>query len=102
MPSRRTPGSELLILVGLLAGCPHERATGDPALSKCNVTLSPGQSIMAHAGKGVICLEAGVYPGGLFLEKSVEIRGTAGSVIDAGGKGAAVRVAADDVVAILS
>lgn len=71
-------------------------------MSRCNVTLEPGASIMDHADAGVVCLKEGVYRGGLFLEKSVEIRGVPGSVIDADGKGAAVRLGTDDVVAVLS
>src|SRR5688572_9752939 len=102
MPYRRNRGPELLFALVILGGCPHEPAPGGgPELSKCTVTLSPGTSIADHLDAGgVICLQAGVYPGALFIEKSVEIRGVPGSVVDGGGRGAAVRVGTDDVVAL--
>jgi hypothetical protein len=72
-------------------------------LSECTVTIPPGASIADHlAAGGVLCLQAGMYDGALFLEKSVEIRGVPGTIIDAGGRGAALRVGTDDVVAIVS
>jgi hypothetical protein len=110
MPSPRSLGRKLLIALAVVGGCvttpPQPAVSVDersPPMSECTITLPPGSSIAEHLDAGgVICLQAGVYPGGLFIERSVEIRGVPGSVIDAGGRGAAVRVAVDDVVAVVA
>jgi hypothetical protein len=63
--------------------------------------LGPGDDLAeAVRSGGSIRLKPGTYRGGLFVEKSVEISGE-NAVIDAGGRGPAVHVTADDAEVVL-
>ncbi len=64
------------------------------------VVASAEDLAAALAAGGVVRLMAGIYPA-LFLEASVTIQGEPGAVIDAGGRGSAVHVAADDLTVVL-
>jgi hypothetical protein len=87
-------------VIALLLSLP----VADP-MTPCTVTLSPGDDVQAHLVEGaVVCLRPGVYPvsGGLFIEHSLTLRGEAGVVLDAQGRGSVVHVAADGLSVHLS
>jgi hypothetical protein len=66
--------------------------------SDCTVRISPGTPIQPLITAGaVLCLEPGRHAGGLFIEVPVTVRGGPGVILDAGGAGAAVLVAGDDI-----
>lgn len=57
------------------------------------------QGAIAQAAEGdLIMVPAGVYAGPILIDRSVRVIGSAGAVIDAEGRGDAVRITAPDVV----
>lgn len=82
----------------LAFGCPHVGAPQGAAMA-CTVTVAAGESASKAVQPGaVVCLAPGVHPGALFIGEpgTYEIRGEPGAIVDAGGKGAALRVSTDD------
>lgn len=62
-------------------------------IDACTARLKPGDDVAkALAGGGVVCLAAGRYVGGLWIEGSVTIQGEEGVIIDANGRGPAIFV----------
>lgn len=63
-----------------------------------DVNLSPGDDLPgAVSAGGGVHLAAGRYAGGLWIEASIAVQGDSGVVIDAGGRGSAAFVVADDL-----
>ncbi len=60
--------------------------------------IEPGQDLAAAiAAGGEVVLAPGVHRGGLFIEASVRLVGEPGAVLDAGGRGPVLFIAADDL-----
>jgi hypothetical protein len=94
--------------LGALLGCAlGEPAEGAPASAagketmmddSCTVRVEPGQPLQAVLTEGaVVCLAPGVHQGGLRVEVSVDLLGEPGAVLDGGGRGPVVHVAANGV-----
>jgi hypothetical protein len=68
-------------------------------MAECTARIEAGQPLAeALAAGGVVCLGPGVHAGPLAPTVSVTLRGEAGAVIDAKGKGPVVAVQDDDLV----
>jgi len=57
-----------------------------------------GAAIEAASAGDVLTLRAGVYSGPVYIDRAITLSGIAASVIDAGGQGRVITVAAPDVV----
>ena len=68
-------------------------------LIKVKATSGAASLAIKEAASGdVLVLETGRHSGGLVIDKSIEVRGEKGAVIDAQGQGTAVTILAEDVI----
>ncbi len=68
-------------------------------MAACTARIEAGQPLEeALAAGGVVCLGPGVHAGPLVVTVSVTLRGEAGAVLDAQGRGSVVAVQDDDLV----
>lgn len=76
-----------LLLPGLAAAATHRVAPGDDLVS----------AVAAAAAGDELLLEAGVHAGRLTLNRALNVRGEPGAVLDGGGEGSVITVAAPGV-----
>lgn len=81
------------LILGLLLSQP---------LGAAEVAVAPGPGVLADAIAGadpgdVLVLAPGAYSGGVTIDKPLTLTGTAASVIDGGGTGTVITIAASDV-----
>lgn len=94
------------LLAVALAACanrpPPETVMSQSASTECTLRLSAGDPIPTTPAPGaVLCLGPGVHPGRLYVEHDLTVLAEPGAVLDAGGRGTALHVAADDVTVLV-